>query len=60
MSSTIDLDIKASDEAASTEEPHDALDIHCLTGVELYSVLSGIMIATILIFIDVSIIATVS
>ncbi|KAL2822684.1 major facilitator superfamily-domain-containing protein [Aspergillus cavernicola] len=31
---------------------------HCLTGYKLYSILSGIMIATILISLDVSIIAT--
>ncbi|KAL4785162.1 major facilitator superfamily-domain-containing protein [Aspergillus varians] len=34
------------------------MDAHCLGGLQLYSVLSGIMIATILISLDVSIIAT--
>ncbi|KAL3438222.1 major facilitator superfamily domain-containing protein [Aspergillus tetrazonus] len=55
---TKDLDIKPSNDAASMEDTHNALDAHCLNGVKLYSVLSGIRIGTILISIDVSIIAT--
>ena len=38
----------------------ESMDAHCLSGIKLYGVLSGIMIATMLISLDVSIIATVS
>ncbi|KAL4817883.1 hypothetical protein BDW67DRAFT_174254 [Aspergillus spinulosporus] len=54
----MDLDSKTSHKAASTVVLHDALDMHCLTEVKLYKVLSGILVATILISFEVSIIAT--
>ncbi|KAL4901520.1 major facilitator superfamily domain-containing protein [Aspergillus multicolor] len=54
----MDPQSKTSDEAASTDVPQDVMDAHCLTGVKLHSVLRGIMIATMLISIDVSIIVT--
>lgn len=45
---------------ADGEATPDAMDAQCLTGPKLYSVLSGLMIATLLISLDASIIATVS
>lgn len=51
---------KSGNETTTPQSAKDKVDAHILTGIKLYSVLSGVMIATLLISLDVSIIATVS